>query len=122
MVGGRRKVAALFRAAAGTRGTIFHSGTLDGHVERHGSRDRGRRDLGEGGNSAFRPQEKGVKVGYHAPAEGSHSGVADYAETLKGALARLGLVGNGRVESGAETADIHLYHLGNNRLHERIYT
>jgi hypothetical protein len=44
------------------------------------------------------------------------SGIADYAETLKRALERLG-----RVESGADRADVHLYHLGNNRLHEQIY-
>jgi glycosyltransferase involved in cell wall biosynthesis len=57
-----------------------------------------------------------VTVGYHAPPPGSHSGVADYAETLKTALERLG-----RVESNSSKADIHLYHLGNNRLHEDIY-
>lgn len=57
-----------------------------------------------------------LKVGYHAPPPGSHSGVADYAETLRGALARLT-----SVEAGAATADVHLYHLGNNRLHEADY-
>jgi glycosyltransferase involved in cell wall biosynthesis len=57
-----------------------------------------------------------VTVGYHAPPPGSHSGVADYAETLRTALDRLG-----RVESNRSTADVHLYHLGNNRLHEDIY-
>jgi len=57
-----------------------------------------------------------VTVGYHAPPPGSHSGVADYADTLKTALQRLG-----SVTSDAKTADIHLYHLGNNRLHEKIY-
>lgn len=55
-------------------------------------------------------------VGYHAPPPGSHSGVADYAETLRTALARLG-----RMEPNAANADVHLYHLGNNRLHEKIY-
>jgi glycosyltransferase involved in cell wall biosynthesis len=55
-------------------------------------------------------------VGYHAPPPGSHSGVADYAETLRIALLRLG-----KVESGASNADIDLYHIGNNRLHEDIY-
>lgn len=55
-------------------------------------------------------------VGYHAPRPGAHSGVADYAETLRRALARFG-----RIETGAETADVHLYHLGNNRLHKEIY-
>ncbi len=57
-----------------------------------------------------------MTVGYHAPPPGSLSGIADYAETLRRALERLG-----RVESGADRADIHLYHLGNNRLHEQIY-
>jgi glycosyltransferase involved in cell wall biosynthesis len=57
-----------------------------------------------------------VTVGYHAPPPGSHSGIADYAETLRIALQRLG-----RFESGAQQADIHLYHLGNNRLHTDIY-
>src|SRR5262249_27419518 len=47
---------------------------------------------------------------------GSRSGVADYAETLRAALGRLG-----HVESGAAAADIHLYHLGNNRVHEETY-
>jgi glycosyltransferase involved in cell wall biosynthesis len=58
-----------------------------------------------------------VRIGYHAPPPGSHSGVADYAETLRVALGTLG-----RLDSGAGTADVHLYHLGNNRLHEQIYT
>ncbi len=57
-----------------------------------------------------------MTVGYHAPPPGAHSGVADYAETLKTALQQLGAV-----VSGAKTADVHLYHLGNNRLHEKIY-
>jgi glycosyltransferase involved in cell wall biosynthesis len=57
-----------------------------------------------------------VTVGYHAPQPGSRSGVADYAETLHKALSRMG-----RVESGATVADVHLYHLGNNRVHEEIY-
>jgi glycosyltransferase involved in cell wall biosynthesis len=57
-----------------------------------------------------------MTVGYHAPPPGSHSGVSDYAETLRTALERLG-----RVEAGCAQADIHLYHLGNNRLHADIY-
>jgi glycosyltransferase involved in cell wall biosynthesis len=57
-----------------------------------------------------------VTVGYHAPPPGSHSGVADYAETLRVALSL-----RGRVQTGAAKADVHLYHLGNNRLHEKIY-
>jgi glycosyltransferase involved in cell wall biosynthesis len=58
-----------------------------------------------------------VIVGYHAPAPGSLSGIADYAETLRTALARLI-----QVETSPARADVHLYHLGNNRLHESIYT
>ena len=57
-----------------------------------------------------------MRVGYHAPAPGSRSGVADYAETLKYALERIG-----PVASGQESADIHLYHLGNNKLHAETY-
>jgi glycosyltransferase involved in cell wall biosynthesis len=57
-----------------------------------------------------------VTVGYHAPPPGSHSGVADYARTLRPALQHLG-----PVERGASEADVHLYHLGNNRLHEDIH-
>jgi glycosyltransferase involved in cell wall biosynthesis len=57
-----------------------------------------------------------MTVGYHAPPPGSHSGVADYAETLRTALQSLG-----PVETTAAKADIHLYHLGNNRLHKDIY-
>lgn len=57
-----------------------------------------------------------MTVGYHAPPPGSRSGVADYAETLRRALRRLG-----RVVDGRGKADIQLYHLGNNRLHAEIY-
>jgi glycosyltransferase involved in cell wall biosynthesis len=53
-----------------------------------------------------------VTLGYHAPPPGSPTGVADYAETLRLALERL---------PGADHAGLHLYHLGNNRLHARIY-
>jgi glycosyltransferase involved in cell wall biosynthesis len=57
-----------------------------------------------------------VIVGYHAPPVGAKSGVADYAEALEKALGSLC-----EVRRDAETADVHLYHLGNNRLHEAIY-
>jgi glycosyltransferase involved in cell wall biosynthesis len=57
-----------------------------------------------------------MTVGYHAPPPRAHSGIADYAATLRTALQRLGTV-----ERGASKADVHLYHLGNNRLHEDIY-
>src|SRR5580658_5254910 len=62
-----------------------------------------------------------MTVGYHAPPPGSHSGIADYDETLRTALQRLGRVESGAANNGATRADIHLYHLGNNRLHEDIY-
>ena len=55
-------------------------------------------------------------IGYHAPPAGSRSGVADYAETLRVALARFA-----RIEPRAVAADVHLFHLGNNRIHEGDY-
>ena len=54
-----------------------------------------------------------MKVSSHAPPPGSHSGVADYAEALIPALRKFGSV--------EANADVHLYHLGNNRLHADIY-
>jgi len=57
-----------------------------------------------------------VTVGFHAPPRGARTGVADYGAALLAALSRLG-----RVEAGASEADVHLYHLGNNQLHRRIY-
>lgn len=71
-------------------------------------------------HGAFWPQEECVKVGWHAPAPGTRTGVADYAQTLLAALRRSGV---GIVESGpgARDADIQIYHLGNNRLHREIY-
>ena len=56
-----------------------------------------------------------MTVGYYAPPPGAATGVADYAETLLGALRCLG-----RVEPDTP-GEINLYHLGNNRLHEKIY-
>ncbi|HVW08378.1 MAG TPA: hypothetical protein VHC90_07340 [Bryobacteraceae bacterium] len=53
-----------------------------------------------------------MTLGYHAPPPGSPTGVADYAETLRRALAKL---------PGGDRPDLHLYHLGNNRLHAGIY-
>ncbi len=57
-----------------------------------------------------------MTFGYHAPARGSRTGVADYAWTLFGALAK-----HGRFVPAAAKADLHLYHLGNNHLHAGIY-
>jgi glycosyltransferase involved in cell wall biosynthesis len=66
-----------------------------------------------------------VTVGHHAPPPGSKSGIADYAEALEDALRRVGssdpLQRIGEVKRNAAAADVHLYHLGNNRLHEAIY-
>jgi glycosyltransferase involved in cell wall biosynthesis len=57
-----------------------------------------------------------VTVGYHAPPPGSHTGIADYAETLRRALER-----TPGYQPRTSNADIDLYHLGNNRLHTEIY-
>jgi len=57
-----------------------------------------------------------VTVGYHAPPKGSRSGVADYAETLRIALGEIC-----SVQDDSAGADVQLYHLGNNRLHEDTY-
>lgn len=78
--------------------------------------------MGASGNGIVRTPQEGVtgrniRLGYHAPPPGSHSGIADYAETLRVALVRLGSVETG----DAPNANIHLYHMGNNSLHEAIY-
>lgn len=57
-----------------------------------------------------------MKVGFHSPLPPAPTGVADYAAALFSELRRFGTV-----EAGAERADIHLYHLGNNGLHAAIY-
>jgi len=57
-----------------------------------------------------------VRAGFHAPLPPARSGVADYAATLLGALRK-----RGSVEVGAREADVHLYHIGNNRLHAAVY-
>jgi glycosyltransferase involved in cell wall biosynthesis len=57
-----------------------------------------------------------VTVGFHAPLPPARTGVADYAAALLDALRR-----HGGVEAGAREASVHLYHLGNNRLHREIY-
>ncbi len=72
--------------------------------------------MGSCGNGAFRTAQKTMKLGYHAPPPGSRSGVADYAARLRPALEKFAAI-----ELDAAAADLHLYHLGNNRLHEDIY-
>ena len=62
-----------------------------------------------------------LTVEYHAPAaRGADGGVADYAQTLLEAL-RSAAPPGAVIEPGASRADVHLYHLGNNRLHAEIY-
>ena len=65
--------------------------------------------MGPGRHCAFWPPEAALNARYHAPPPGSHSGVADYAETLRRALALY------------EVPEIEIYHIGNNRLHQSIY-
>jgi len=57
-----------------------------------------------------------VKVGFHSPLPPAPTGVADYAAVLLTELRRFG-----EVQVGARRADVHLYHIGNNPLHWRIY-
>ena len=57
-----------------------------------------------------------MKVGFHSPLPPARTGVADYSAALLRALWPLG-----QVEVNAREADVHLYHLGNNRLHAEIY-
>jgi glycosyltransferase involved in cell wall biosynthesis len=59
-------------------------------------------------------------VGYHAPPPGAPTGVADYADTLLNAL-RESAPANMTIERDAVRADVHVFHLGNNRLHAGIY-
>src|ERR1039457_2274863 len=57
-----------------------------------------------------------MTVGFHSPLPPAPTGVADYSAALLGALRQ-----SGPVEPDAATADVHLYHLGNNHLHREIY-
>jgi hypothetical protein len=57
-----------------------------------------------------------VTVGFESPLPPAHTGVADYAAALLGALRR-----RGNVEIAAKRPDVALYHLGNNQLHREIY-
>ncbi len=57
-----------------------------------------------------------MTVGFHSPLPPAPTGVADYSAALLAALRKVGAV-----EPGAARADVHLYHLGNNRLHDAIY-
>jgi len=57
-----------------------------------------------------------VKIGFYSPLPPQRTGVADYSAALLGALRRLD-----EVETNARDADVFLYHLGNNSLHQEIY-
>ena len=57
-----------------------------------------------------------MTVGFHSPLPPAHTGVAEYSAALLRELRRYG-----SVEPGAAHADVHLYHLGNNRLHLPVY-
>ena len=57
-----------------------------------------------------------MKIGFFSPLPPARTGVADYSAAL---LARL--TKYGQVEIEDESADISLYHLGNNQLHRDIY-
>jgi glycosyltransferase involved in cell wall biosynthesis len=57
-----------------------------------------------------------MTVGYFAPLPPAKTGVADYAEALLHALQK-----HGDVNVDDRTADVALYHIGNNHLHGAIY-
>jgi glycosyltransferase involved in cell wall biosynthesis len=57
-----------------------------------------------------------VTVGFHSPLPPARTGVADYSAALLRVLQQ-----RGDVRPGAPKADVHLYHIGNNQLHRRIY-
>ena len=57
-----------------------------------------------------------MKVGFFSPLPPARTGVADYSAAL---LARMRQFGE--VEVGNPSADVSLYHLGNNQLHRDIY-
>lgn len=59
-------------------------------------------------------------LSWHAPLTGAPTGVADYAETLFGAMGRAAPDG-WSIERDAPVADVRVYHLGNNGLHREIY-
>jgi glycosyltransferase involved in cell wall biosynthesis len=57
-----------------------------------------------------------LKVGFFSPLPPARTGVADYSAELLRALKELG-----QVDVNSASADISLYHLGNNPLHREIY-
>lgn len=57
-----------------------------------------------------------MTVGFFSPLPPARSGIADYSATLLRALEPLGAV-----KVNSRDADVPLYHLGNNRLHDEIY-
>jgi glycosyltransferase involved in cell wall biosynthesis len=57
-----------------------------------------------------------MTVGFFAPLPPAPTGVADYAAALLTEMRK-----RGRVDIGSKTADVALYHIGNNHLHRDIY-
>lgn len=57
-----------------------------------------------------------MRIASFAPAPGAATGVADYAAAIENMLRRYG-----DVLPNSPDADVALYHIGNNRLHEEIY-
>ena len=57
-----------------------------------------------------------MRVGFFSPLPPAATGVADYSAALLGALRK-----HGRVEIDDASADVALYHLGNNQMHGEIY-
>ena len=57
-----------------------------------------------------------MTVGFHSPLPPARTGVADYSAALLRELKKLG-----DVRPNSASADVHLYHIGNNQLHRAIY-
>src|SRR5450631_1724403 len=57
-----------------------------------------------------------MKAGFFSPMPPAHTGVADYSAGLLAELQR-----TGNVQLNDTSADVRLYHLGNNHLHQPIY-
>ncbi len=70
-------------------------------------------------HGAVRAEEKRLTVGFFSPLPPARTGVADYSAALLRALGGPGATGDVKVNDAS--ADVCLYHLGNNRLHREIY-
>ena len=60
-----------------------------------------------------------MRVGFHSPLPPARTGVADYAWALLKSLQKCGDVRPNPAKS--DRMDVHLYHIGNNQLHRKIY-